>query len=181
MSEQLSFLERVEQVHRDLGIPEDYLHTTRLPLCAEPEALVATETDYYGRPQRLEPGAFAAWSAMKQAAAEAGVILHLISAFRDLEYQRGLIVRKLDQGQAIADILRVNAAPGFSEHHTGRAIDIGTKDCPALEQEFENTEAFQWLVENAGDFGFALSYPPDNPLGIAYEPWHWCFKNAEQA
>lgn len=181
MSEHQSFLARVRQVHAELGIPEDYLLTSGLPLCTEPERLVATEDDYYGRPQRLEASAFEAWSAMKQAAAEAGVTLHLISAFRDLDYQRGLIVRKLDQGQSIGDILRVNAAPGFSEHHTGRAIDIGTLDCPALQEEFENTTAFQWLNENAALYGFVLSYPRDNESGIAYEPWHWCFKKAGEA
>ena len=181
MTAQQSFLERVRRIHRELGIPEDYVQNSPLPLCVEAEQLVDTEADYYGRPQRLEAEAFSAWSAMKQAAAETGVILHLISAYRDLDYQRGVIVRKLDQGQVITDILRVNAAPGFSEHHTGRAIDIGTVNCPALEEEFENTDAFQWLKAHAKAYGFELSYPRNNEFGIAYEPWHWCFKKAGQA
>jgi len=181
MNNSQSFLERVTRVHRELGIPEAYLSDSPLPLCIEPGALVDTEPDYYDRPQRLEADAFQAWTAMKKAAADVGVTLHLISAFRDLEYQRKLIVRKLDQGQSIDDILRVNAAPGFSEHHTGRAIDIGTPGCDALVEEFENTKAFQWLSEKAGEFGFSLSYPRGNPLGISYEPWHWCYKNSAQS
>ena len=28
---------------------------------------------------------------------------------------------------------------------------------------------------NAGAHGFRLSYPRDNPHGIVYEPWHWCW------
>ena len=76
-------------------------------------------------------------------------------------------------------ILRVNAAPGFSEHHTGRAVDLGTHDCEALEEEFEQTDAFVWLERNAESFGFAMSYPRGNASGFAYEPWHWCFESAE--
>ena len=77
------------------------------------------------------------------------------------------------------EILRVNAAPGFSEHHTGRAVDIGTQDCEVLEEVFEKTSEFKWLQENAECFGFSMSYPRDNTAGFAYEPWHWCFKSTE--
>jgi D-alanyl-D-alanine carboxypeptidase len=149
-----------------------------LPLYPEPAQLVDTEPDYYGRPQRLTPEAFAAWQDMKQRAAAEDITLHLISAFRDLEYQRGLIARKLAAGQSLTEILRVNAAPGFSEHHTGRAIDVGTLDCEALVEDFENTVAYQWLEANAAAHGFRLSFPRGNPYGIDYEPWHWCFKNS---
>ena len=76
----------------------------------------------------------------------------------------------------LVDILRVNAAPGYSEHHTGRAIDLGTIGCRALEEEFELTEAFAWLENNAAHFQFSLSYPRNNPSGVIYEPWHWCFQ-----
>lgn len=174
-----AFQERVLALHRELGIPVSYAEQCGLPLYPEPEHLVATEADYYGRPQRLVPEAFRAWTAMKQAAAKAGVTLHLISAFRDVQYQCQLIRAKLEKGQCLEQILSVNAAPGFSEHHSGRAIDVGTDGCPALVEEFENTEAYQWLVEHAQAFGFRLSYPRDNPHGIAFEPWHWCFKKSD--
>lgn len=181
MSDEQLFQQRVQLAHRELGIPENYLQETRLPLCVEPNDLEATELDYYGRPQRLVADALSAWSAMKAAAQDAGVVIHLISAYRDLDYQSNLIARKLDQGQSIEEILRVNAAPGFSEHHTGRAVDVGTDSCPALVEEFENTEAFQWLSDNAERFGFQLSYPRNNGLGIDYEPWHWCFTRPKEA
>ncbi len=161
-----------------LGIPESFMASCGLPLCLEPPDLVATELDYYSRPQRLTPECCAAWSAMKSDAHAQEVTLFLISAFRSIEYQHQLIAKKIAGGQAIDDILKVNAAPGFSEHHTGRAIDIGTLNCPALVEEFEKTAAFQWLETNAGGYGFSLSYPRNNPYGIAYEPWHWCFKKS---
>lgn len=170
------YLGRVMASHRALGIDPQYLSRCKLPLYPEPDRLVETEADYYGRPQRLTPEAFAAWQAMKQGAAREQISLHLISAYRDLDYQHALIARKLAAGQSLAEILRVNAAPGFSEHHTGRAIDVGTTGCAALVEEFENTAAFQWLASNAASFGFRLSFPRGNPFGIDYEPWHWCFE-----
>ena len=58
---------------------------------------------------------------------------------------------------------------------SGRALDIGTPDEPPAEESFERTTAFAWLRDNAGAYGFVMSYPRDNPHGIVYEPWHWYF------
>ena len=76
----------------------------------------------------------------------------------------------------ITDILEVNTAPGYSEHHTGRAVDIATPGSRPLTEDFESTDAFRWLQAEATGFGFAMTYPRDNPWGIIYEPWHWSTK-----
>jgi len=170
------FAERMQQIHRELGIPEDYARSTPLNLQPEPPELALCEPDYYGREQRLAPQALAAWQAMRDRAGADGVTLFLISAFRSADYQAQLIRRKIEAGRTIAEILCANTAPGYSEHHTGRAIDIGTVDCPALEEVFETTPAFVWLQNHAAEFGFRLSYPRGNSCGISYEPWHWCFQ-----
>ena len=168
--------EHIAQLNAALGVPPNYAASRRLTLCLTPETLVDTEADYYGRPQRLTAQALRAWSQMKSCAAESEITLHLISAYRSPDYQYELLKRKLDAGQSLEQILQVNAAPGYSEHHTGRAVDVGTPGCAALVEEFERTPAFAWLREHAGEFGFALSYPRDNPARMAYEPWHWCFQ-----
>lgn len=165
----------MQAAHAALGITAEHLLQCALPVCEEPELLVATEPDFYQRSQQLTPPALAAWQAMKQAAAAQGITLFLISAFRSVQYQQDLIARKLEKGRTIAQILQVNAAPGFSEHHTGRAIDIGTDEATILLEAFEDTKAFQWLMENAQQFSFTLTYPRNNSSGIDYEPWHWCF------
>jgi D-alanyl-D-alanine carboxypeptidase len=100
----------------------------------------------------------------------------LVSGFRSVDYQAGLIRTKLDRGQAIEAILQVNAAPGFSEHHTGQAVDIATPGSRPLTEEFEDTPAFEWLTREADRFGFSMSYPRNNPFGLIYEPWHWSIK-----
>ena len=112
---------------------------------------------------------------MRDAATSQGISLFLISAFRGYQYQHDLIARKLEKGQAIEAILQVNAAPGYSEHHTGRAVDLGTMGCEAFSENFGKTLAYQWLIEHSTSYGFSLSYPRDNPFGIDFEPWHWCY------
>ena len=177
MSEFNLYKERIQKLHVSLGIPKEYLEHSKQLLCVEPAQLVSTEPDCYGRRQRLTPEAFKAWSNMKQSAINDGVTVFLISAFRDAQYQHDLIARKISEGRSLEQILRVNAAPGFSEHHTGRAVDLGTHDCDALEEAFEQTDAFVWLKRNAKSFGFVMSYPRGNAAGFAYEPWHWCFES----
>jgi D-alanyl-D-alanine carboxypeptidase len=112
---------------------------------------------------------------MQRSAAQQGVTLLLVSAFRSVDYQSQLIRKKLDSGRTLEDVMQFNAAPGFSEHHTGRAIDIACPDAEPLQQAFENTNAFKWLSANAGGFGFVMTYPRDHRHAISYEPWHWCF------
>ncbi|MBL4572839.1 MAG: M15 family metallopeptidase [Gammaproteobacteria bacterium] len=167
---------RLKQLHQALGIPSDYVASCALPLCLEPALLVDTELDFYKRQQRLTPAAFTAWSEMREAATNQGISLFLISAFRGYQYQHDLIAGKLEKGQVIDAILRVNAAPGYSEHHSGRAVDLGTMGCDALSENFAKTKAYQWLTEHSSSYGFFLSYPLANPFGIDFEPWHWCYK-----
>lgn len=131
--------------------------------------------DIYQREQRLLAPAAAAWREMVTAASNDEIQLQLVSAYRSVDYQEGILRRKLDKGQAIEEILLVSAAPGFSEHHSGRAVDVTTPGCPVLEEVFEKSEAFAWLGRHAGAYGFHLSYPRDNPHGVAYEPWHWAW------
>lgn len=162
-------LERLQS----LGLSEDYGERTGLALVAEPGVLSYAGRDRYARPLWLTTAAARAWRAMRVAAARAGLDLQAISGYRSHAYQLGIFRRKLARGQSVADILAVNAAPGYSEHHGGNAIDISAPGEPAAEESFEDSDAFGWLQSQAQDFGFTMSYPRDNPHGIVYEPWHW--------
>lgn len=166
----------LRELHTELGIPEDYGLDTGLPSFEEAGDLVDAGTNLIGRKVELEPRTFKAWQDMARAALADGVTLLLVSGYRSWDYQARLIRKKLNAGQEIMDILKVNAAPGFSEHHTGRAIDIASPGSRPLTEEFENSEGFAWLTANAARFGFSMSYPRDNPWGIIYEPWHWAFQ-----
>lgn len=143
----------------------------------EARKLKSIGCDIYQREQRLIPNAAKAWEAMGIAAASDNIQLQLVSAYRSADYQAGIIRRKLEKGQEISEILRVSAAPGFSEHHSGRAVDITTPGYPVLEEDFETSRAFSWLQSSAANFNFNMSFPRDNPHGVAYEPWHWAWQD----
>ncbi|NGY06685.1 M15 family metallopeptidase [Solimonas terrae] len=162
-------------LHAELGIEPQSIRSRRLVRHREPRRLQPVGLGTDGRDKFLLPDAARAWLAMRDAAAAAGLELLLISAFRSVAFQTALIRAKLRRGDAIDAILQINAPPGYSEHHSGRAIDIGARDVAALDDAFENTAAFAWLSAHARDFGFALSYPRGNAEGYCYEPWHWCW------
>ena len=107
-----------------------------------------------------------------------GVNLVPISAFRTTQAQEQLFFGVKEQRvQDAAKRAEVSAPPGYSEHHTGYAIDLGDGDAPAtnLEIQFADTAAFIWLKQNAPKYSFELSFPPNNEQGVSYEPWHWRF------
>jgi D-alanyl-D-alanine carboxypeptidase len=143
----------------------------------EAGSLVSIGPDIYQRDQRMVPEAAKAWRLMVESAADDDVVLQAVSAYRSVDYQAGIIRKKLERGESFEEILRVSSAPGYSEHHSGRAIDITTPGCAVLEEEFEESRAFSWLAAHAGRFGFHLSFPRGNPHGVAYEPWHWAWKD----
>jgi D-alanyl-D-alanine carboxypeptidase len=165
--------EEYRQLHEELGIPPDYGQDGSPPYYAEASELVDIGPNLVGRMQRLTPEAAARWQEMTEAASGDGIRLLIVSGFRDFAYQAGLIRRKLEAGEEIGKILTVNAAPGFSQHHTGCAIDIATPGSRPLTEEFEESDAFRWLGTNAAGFGFSMTYPRDNPCGFIFEPWHW--------
>jgi D-alanyl-D-alanine carboxypeptidase len=148
MPDSQEYLRRIQTIHRELGIPLDYALARKLTPYMEASDLVmldpGSDTKF-----RLAPRAAVRWREMKDVAAQDNVELLLISGFRSVDRQREIIQAKLAQGIDLRTILTVLAAPGFSQHHTGSAIDIGTPGHPALSEEFENTAAFQWLASHA--------------------------------
>jgi len=166
----------LRELHQELGIPADYGADGGPPAFEEAQRLVEVGPNLVGHIQRLTPDTATRWRAMVEAADSVGIQLLIVSGFRGIDYQAGLIRKKIEAGQSVAQILRVNAAPGHSEHHTGCAVDIATPGSRPLTEEFETTSAFRWLESRAIEFGFSMTYPRDNPWGIAFEPWHWSIK-----
>ena len=166
----------LRELHDELGIPADYGQAVDMPSYTEASELVEVGPNLVGRMQRLTPDAARQWRSLVAAAEAEGVALLIVSGYRSIDYQAALIRKKINAGQTLKEILAVNAAPGFSEHHTGRAVDIATPGSRPLTEEFEVTAAYAWLRQRAAGFGFTMTYPRDNPWGIAYEPWHWSLK-----
>lgn len=172
-------LSQVEARLETLGLDADnYAARTGLDLVAEPAWLAFAGFDRYRRPLWLETGTARAWRTLHAAAARDDVALDAISGYRSHDYQLGIFDRKRARGLSLDEILAVNAAPGYSEHHAGSALDISAPGEPTAEESFEHTVAFEWLTRHAADHGFTMSYPRENPHGIVYEPWHWRYRPA---
>ncbi len=166
----------IDRIHASLGITPALLAGRALRRHEEAQGLATAEKAPNGRVHFLLPEAADAWRAMKAAAQGDGIDIHILSGFRSIARQGELIQVRLDGGMAIAEVLKILAPPGYSEHHTGRAVDVSTQGIKALQLEFESTPAFAWLTANAATFGFVLSFPRNNPAGYDYEPWHWCYR-----
>ena len=105
-----------------------------------------------------------------------GVQLGIASAFRSVEDQNRLFFEvKAERRQNSTTRAEVSAPPGYSEHHTGYAVDFIDESKPGThtEESFENTPAFQWLKQNAPAYNFEMSFPKDPDSPVSYEPWHW--------
>lgn len=170
---------RLIAITDELGISTTLLAARGLRECEEAECLEVAEHGADGRDHLLVATAAEAWRMLKAAAHRDDISLFIVSAFRSVERQAEIVRGKLDAGATIEEILTVCAPPGFSEHHTGRAVDVSTFGTRSLEVEFDQTPAFAWLTKHANEFGFSLSYPAGNPHGYQYEPWHWCFREAQ--
>jgi len=155
----------LSKIWAELGIPADYAVKRGLPLQPEAAELISVGADNQNRDCRLAPEAAQAWRAMRDAASKEGITLQLVSGFRSIERQAELIRRKLARGICLEEILRSNAAPGYSEHHTGRALDLTDGVVAPLSESFGETQAFAWLSHHATHFGFHLSYSRNTPLG----------------
>lgn len=137
-------------------------------------------------PQFLPPRVYQAYQFMMRAMErDIGKRLFVESGYRSSAYQLYLFVYYLqNHDYSIRETSKWVALPGYSEHgdpdHT--ALDFINRDGMNGEKntaEFEALSEYQWLLKNAGRYGFVLSYPKDAGVGITYEPWHWRFDGSE--
>ncbi len=120
---------------------------------------------------------------MREAAKRDGVYLVFLSGYRSTNLQKDIFYSlKSIRNQIASERARVSAPPGYSEHSTGFAIDIGdyTQRETDFEVEFEDTDAFKWLQRNAAKYHFKLSFNRNNKY-IDYEPWHWRYEGSIEA
>tara|TARA_Y100001968_G_scaffold8330_1_gene7006 strand:- start:5080 stop:5775 length:696 start_codon:yes stop_codon:yes gene_type:complete len=120
---------------------------------------------------------------MRQDAKTDGVYLVLLSGYRSIKLQDEIFYSlKSIRNQSAAERARVSAPPGYSEHSTGFAIDFGDANYREtdFEVEFENTDAFIWLKNNASKYHFKMSFNKNNK-NVDYEPWHWRYEGSIEA
>lgn len=151
-----------------------------------PEKLMIISSYGFGQYQRfeyMEETAARALMKMLHAARDQKVWIIPASGFRNFEIQNELFQNQIDRQGSIEAASLISAPPGYSEHHTGFAIDLADGNYPNqdITSEFAKTEAFFWLSEHAIDYGFEMSFPENNSQGINYEPWHWRYIGSPEA
>lgn len=136
-----------------------------------------------GSDHELRPDAAEALEQMLAAAADDGVDFQVLSAYRSYERQKASRVNAARKASADR-VDELSARPGFSEHQSGLAVDLGMIDGKCeLKECFAETAGGQWLHENATEFGFIERYPTGqrDVTGYVYEPWHLRFIGVEAA
>lgn len=142
----------------------------------------------YPLPSTYAPGeskeARAAFKEMAAAALLDNIRLVAFSTYRSFERQQELYARYVgNDGQEAAD--RYSARPGYSEHQTGLAFDIGEENAEQhfARESFGETPAGKWVAEQAHNYGFILRYPQgkEKITGYMYEPWHFRYIGKERA
>lgn len=113
------------------------------------------------------------------------------SGYRSVEYQTKLYTNKtnyylnqgFDEATAKEKAAGIVNPPGYSEHNCGLAADLNSPEHTELTEGFEDTAAFCWLQQHAGEYGFILRYPKGMEAftEITYEPWHWRYVGVENA
>ena len=143
----------------------------------------------------LEKETYSAFIKMKDAAEKDGIIIKLVSGFRDFYRQQMIWNNKykkftnefsLDGPTAIKEIIRFSTIPGTSRHHWGTEIDIIDKNFEnekdlLISKKYEEGGIFnslkKWMDKNSKKFGFYIVYDDDsNRPGFEYEPWHYTYK-----
>ena len=153
------------------------------PIDYVPADLIDVPVPHTWAPQLRKEASDAVVAMFGAASSEAGLTLASNSAYRSFSSQTSVYDDDVSSnGTAAAD--QSTARPGFSEHQTGLAIDIGADsgNC-SLDACFADTEAGRWVAANAWRFGFLLRYPADKVAvtGFEFEPWHYRYIGGDLA
>lgn len=120
--------------------------------------------------QMLTKVAALAFLEMVKDAQKEGYFILANSAYRSYQEQQEIYdLYKNEYGQTYVD--NYVAIPGYSEHQTGLALDVASKDSKI----FADSKEFEWMKENSYKYGFVMRYPKgkENITGYKYESWHY--------
>lgn len=172
-----------------------------------PDDLVDIDREYTtgGKSIQLESTALDALIRMLDDMKKDGITnVTVTSAYRTYDYQKKLFDGYMateakdhpswSEDRVREEVLTYSAAPGTSEHQTGLCVDLFTDEMEGLynfgdetknpyDKGFAETEAFEWLSENAYKYGFILRFPENKTgvTGYSYESWHYRYVGVEHA
>ena len=142
--------------------------------------LVSVDLDYASKGVLLDARVIENLAAMCDAMKDDGLLTYVGSGYRDYDTQSELFADYiLRYGEEEA--LKFSAKPGHSEHQTGLAMDFVSGD--SSYDKYADTDEYQWLLENAQDYGFIQRYQENKTeiTGYNAESWHWRYLGVELA
>lgn len=152
-------------VNREQPLPEGWEDKIRL----------AYNLNSVGDDVYVEETAYDAYLKLKEALEKEDVHVELDSAFRSVNAQQKIVDEFTEKyGESYATTYA--SAPGYSEHHTGLALDLYliVDGVTAYENEdlMKYPEVWEKIHAKLPEYGFVLRYPEGNKIGYPYEPWH---------
>lgn len=147
-----------------------------------PPELAKIDEEYISNPDKPQEIHEDVWPFLKKLLTRAerdGIDLRILSAYRSFGTQASLKSNyTITYGAGTAN--QFSADQGYSEHQLGTTVDFTTPILGADLNNFDKSEAYIWLLENAHKYGFVLSYPKNNTY-YTFEPWHWRFVGRQLA
>ena len=157
----------------------------RLPYNWRSRVHLISVLDIFGNKCLVEEQTLNMFEKLQMALLDEGVDIELSSCFRSISEQKD-IWNRFTEKYGIEYVKSHVAVPGFSEHHTGLAIDICIiKNDEIIDDNDKlvaEREIFETIHSKLSDFGFILRYMEgkENITGYAYEPWHIRYVGSEK-
>ncbi len=150
----------------------------KLPDNWEDLLILVTVADFEGEKfHQVEHEAYEKFVELREALLEEGIQIELDSCYRSVDAQIDIWNRFTEEyGEEY--VKKYVAVPGYSEHHTGLAIDIclvvDGKTIDENDDMIAEEKIFAVIHAKLADFGFILRYPlgKEEITGYSYEPWH---------
>lgn len=179
-SDQIDTLEKLTQT--DPELLKKYSKVFFLNENYVPENLLEIDTKYLANKDRNESvkeEVLYFLTEMIKDAAKDKITLQVVSGYRSFSTQMALKSEyKVIYGAGTAN--QFSADQGYSEHQLGTTVDLTSPNVGGAYDSFEKDPAYSWLLNNAYQRGFVLSYPKNNKY-YQFEPWHWRFVGVELA
>lgn len=158
-------------VNKHYKIPDNY----------QPENLVPVDDEKYGYWNMIRADVYEEFKKMSADAQKDNVTLFIASPYRSYNDQK-ILYNSYVASDGVKKADTYSARPGYSEHHTGLAMDLIPEFGLELDT-FENSDGFKWMQENGYKYGFILRYPKDKEYitGYMYEPWHYRYVGVDVA
>jgi D-alanyl-D-alanine carboxypeptidase len=118
---------------------------------------------------------------MLAAASASGLGISITSSYRSYQNQITTYNGWVAANGSTEAADTVSARPGYSEHQTGLAVDLGTSGC--VLECFAGTPHYTWLQQNAAKYGFIQRYYAghEGTTGYSPEAWHYRYVGTEVA